>query len=130
MINLKHYKDLSEVKCLLAECMWANKERVYNELEIYLEVESRELFGSFYNDELVGLIGVIHGSAEVELKHIAIKSNYRGKGIGRKMIHEYIKARKIVRMKAETDKDAVGFYKKLWFFDNELGGKVSRSRTL
>jgi ribosomal protein S18 acetylase RimI-like enzyme len=57
----------------------------------------------------VGLIGIIYESIdEVELKHIAIKSNYRGKGIGSKMIYEYITAKKIVRMKAETDKNAVG----------------------
>jgi ribosomal protein S18 acetylase RimI-like enzyme len=127
LINLKHYNDLSEVKRLISECMWADEERVNNEFKKYLEVESRELLGSFYKDELVGLIGVIHESiGVVELKHIAIKSNYRGKGIGRKMIHEYVKAKNIVTMKAETDKDAVGFYKKLGFSITSLGEKYPR----
>ena len=60
---------------------------------------------------------------EVELKHIAIKPNYRGKGIGKKMINEFIKTKKIVKIKAETDKNAVDFYKKIGFSITSLGEK-------
>ncbi|NHN35448.1 GNAT family N-acetyltransferase [Paenibacillus sp. S3N08] len=123
MINLKDYKDFSEVKHLMAD-MWADDERINNEFKKYLENDSRVLLGSFNNDELVGLIGVIYESIdELELKHIAIKSNYRGKGICSEMINEYIKTKKIIRMKAETDKDAVGFYKKLGFSIMSFGEK-------
>jgi ribosomal protein S18 acetylase RimI-like enzyme len=124
LINLKDFNDFSVVKNLLSECMWSDGERVNAEVTKYLEDESRELFGWFSNDELVGLIGVIHGSfGEVELKHIAIKQDYRGKGFGRKLVHEYIQTNNIVKMKAETDKDAVGFYTKLGFTILSLGEK-------
>lgn len=124
MINLKDFNDLSVVNKLLSECMWSDEERVNAEITKYLEDDSRGLYGRFLNDELVGLIGVIHGSiGEVELKHIAIKPDYRGKGIGRRMIHEYVQAKNIVKMKAETDKDAVGFYNKLGFTVMSLGEK-------
>lgn len=43
MINLTNYKDLNEVKRLMAECMWADDERIQNEFNKYLEVDSREL---------------------------------------------------------------------------------------
>jgi ribosomal protein S18 acetylase RimI-like enzyme len=96
LINLKDYKDLSEVKCLLAECMWPDDERIANELNKYLESRnSRELLGILFNEELVGLIGIVYESKEeVELKHIAIKPDYRGKGIGKNMINEFIKTKK------------------------------------
>lgn len=124
MINLKNYKDLSEVKGLMAECMWADDEKIQNELNQYLEFDSRELLGKLNNDELVGLIGVIYESDEtVELKHIAINPNYRGKGIGSEMISKFIKNKKIVKIKAETDKDAIGFYKKFGFSITSLGEK-------
>lgn len=104
MINLKDYKDLNEVKRLMAECMWVDDERIHNEFNKYLEMDSRELIGSFENNELVGLIGVIYESNnEVVLKHIAIKPAYRGKGIGSVMINEFIKTKRIIRIKAETD---------------------------
>lgn len=124
MINLKDFNDLSVVNKLLSECMCSDEERVNAEITTYLEDNSRGLYGRFLNDELVGLIGVIHGSiGEVELKHISIKQDYRGKGIGRRMIHEYVQAKNIVKMKAETDKDAVGFYNKLGFTIMSLGEK-------
>nr|WP_301169622.1 GNAT family N-acetyltransferase [Brevibacillus nitrificans] len=126
MINLRDSSDLSEVKNLLSECMWSDEERVNTEVTKYLEDETRELYGRFFNDELVGLIGVICRSiGEVELKHIAIKPDYRGQGLGRKLVYEYVKAKNIVRMKAETDKDAVGFYNKLGFTITSLGERYS-----
>ena len=124
MISLKDYEDLGELKLLMAECMWANDERIDNELKTYIDNDSRELVGSLNNDELVGLIGVIYESTnEIELKHIAIKPNYRGKGIGSEMVNEFIKTKKIVRIKAETDKDTVGFYEKNGFSITSLGEK-------
>ncbi len=124
MINLKDFYDLSVVNKLLSECMCSDEERVKAEITKYLEDDSRRLYGRFLNDELVGLIGVKHGlKGEVELKHISIKQDYRGKGIGRRMIHEYVQAKNVVKMTAETDKDAVGFYNKLGFTIISLGEK-------
>ncbi|WP_238327444.1 GNAT family N-acetyltransferase [Paenibacillus gorillae] len=112
------------MKSLLSECMWTDEERVHAELIKYLEDDTRELYGRFLNDQLVGLIGIVYDSiGEVELKHIAIKSDYRGKGLGRQFIHDYMKVKEIVKMKAETDKDAVGFYTKLGFSIMSLGEK-------
>ncbi|MFF2089429.1 GNAT family N-acetyltransferase [Paenibacillus sp. NPDC058174] len=124
LINLKVLSDFSDVKYLLSECMWSDEERIHAELIKYLEDDTRELFGRFFGDELVGLIGTICGSiGESELKHMAIKPNYRGKGLGRQLIYEYMKTKDLVKMKAETDKDAVGFYTKLGFSIISLGEK-------
>ncbi|QYR19324.1 GNAT family N-acetyltransferase [Paenibacillus sp. sptzw28] len=124
MINLKEFKDRSEVKRLIAQCMWPDDERIEKELNKYMESDSRELLGYINNNELVGLIGVVYESIEkVELKHIAVKAGYRGNGIGSYMLNEFIQTRKTVRIKAETDKDAVGFYRKFGFAIMSLGEK-------
>jgi ribosomal protein S18 acetylase RimI-like enzyme len=124
LINLKEFKDRSEVKRLIAQCMWPDDERIEKELNKYMESDSRELLGSTNNNELVGLIGIICESMEeVELKHIAVKAEYRGKGIGSYMLNEFINKKKTVRIKAETDKEAVGFYRNFGFSITSLGEK-------
>lgn len=125
MINLKEYNDINAVKSLLAECMWPDENRITNELNKYLvNGNSRELLGFCMNKKLVGLIGFEYESKDkVELKHIAIKPEYRGRGIGKDMIQEFIKSQKALTIKAETDKDAVGFYSKIGFSITSLGEK-------
>lgn len=73
---------------------------------------------------MVGLIGFEYETKDiVELKHIALKPEYRGRGIGKNMIQEFIRSKKIVSIKVETDKDAVGFYSKIGFSIMSLGEK-------
>ncbi|MFC5471597.1 GNAT family N-acetyltransferase, partial [Cohnella suwonensis] len=124
MINLKGHHDLSEVSLLLAECMWSDSERILQEIDKYKADDSRELYGKVINNELVGLIGLIHISLrEVELKHIAIRSDNRRQGIGKQMINEIINKNGIDKIIAETDKDAVNFYRNIGFEIMSLGEK-------
>jgi len=136
MINLKDYSDFdfSEVRLLLSECMWPDEDRISEEINLYISDDSRELYGRFINDELIGLIGIIRKSIiEVELKHIAIRSDYRKQGIGRDMIFKYIADNGILIIKAETDLEAVDFYKNIGFHILNLGEKypgVNRYRCI
>ena len=124
MILLKDYPDFTEVRSLLAECMWPDHERISLELQKYMRDDSRILCGKTINNELVGLVGFIRLSAkEVELKHIAVRSDFRRQGIGKAMIYEYVMANGIRKMIAETDKDAVNFYRKIGFETMSLGEK-------
>jgi len=124
MINLEGHSDFSEVQLLLSECMWPDEDRISKEINLYRSDDSRELFGRFIDEELVGLIGIIHNSIEeVELKHIAVRSDYRKQGIGRYMIYECLKDDRIRKMTAETDKEAVDFYMNIGFQIRNLGEK-------
>ncbi|WP_188831418.1 GNAT family N-acetyltransferase [Paenibacillus aceti] len=124
MIDLKTYNNLGEVKLLLAECMWPDDERIARELDQYLTNDSRGLFGIMIDNELAGLIGIIPYSEDaVELKHIAMKAPYRGRGIGKKLIAEYMRDYQPSTIIAETDQDAVGFYRKVGFEIHSLGEK-------
>jgi ribosomal protein S18 acetylase RimI-like enzyme len=124
MINLKEYADSKAIAALLAECMYPDEQRVIAEYEKYRNDPSRRLLGKVLKQQLVGLIGVIHfAQDEVELKHIAIHPDYRGQGLGRELIMDYMEQHHIKTMVAETDKDAVYFYKRLGFNITSLGEK-------
>lgn len=124
MINLKEYKDQKEIFNLLAECMYTDERRVIQEYEQYINDGTRILLGRIENHELVGLIGILNTSnEEIEIKHIAIKSGNRKRGLGKKLIQEYIRENQIRRVEAETDKDAVDFYRRLGFNITSLGQK-------
>ncbi|MEK4978628.1 GNAT family N-acetyltransferase [Bacillus sp. FSL K6-6540] len=90
--------------------MYPDNKRVIQEYERYKNDKSRILLGRMENHELVGLIGIIYQTDyEIELKHIAIKSNNRRKGLGKKLIMEFMEENLTRRMEAETDKNAVNF---------------------
>ncbi len=104
--------------------MWPDDERIENEYLKYCEDNDRDLFGMLINDNLVGLMGILHLSEEVkEIKHIAIKGNFRRQGIGRAMIMEYIRLNTSSELTAETDREAVGFYEQMGFEITSLGEK-------
>ena len=124
MINLKEYENRDEVLQLLTECMYPDEIRIIQEYEQYLSNQSRVLLGIQADTGLIGLIGFIFLSKNsVELKHIAIKPKYRGQGQGKKLINECINQYNVISIEAETDKDAVNFYRKIGFEITTLGEK-------
>jgi ribosomal protein S18 acetylase RimI-like enzyme len=123
MINLNNYKNQQEVFDLMAECMWPDEERIKKQLNAYKTEDDRSLLGEISNNELIGLIGIKQAGDEFELLHIAVKKAYRGKGIAKKMIDECIRNNNIKILEAETDKDAVEFYKRTGFTVTSIGEK-------
>lgn len=124
LINLKTYYNLTELKSLLAECMWPDDERISLELDCYLTDDSRGLYGEVIHHRLAGLIGIVPYSEEaVELKHIAVNPQYRRLGLGTKLIYEYMHSYHPAKIIAETDQDAIGFYSKIGFEIHSLGEK-------
>ncbi|MCR2823625.1 GNAT family N-acetyltransferase [Lederbergia panacisoli] len=69
-----------------------------------------------------GCIGIeIINSKECVIRHIAVSSEQRGKGFGSKMIN--FLSEQYPFISAETDKDAVDFYRKYGFIITNLGEK-------
>lgn len=99
-----------------------SKEKVEIEYENYLKFPNRTLFAFELEGETVGCIGVeISRLHHNEIKHIAVSSEHRGKGIGSKMISLILEMYPSVS--AETDSDAVEFYRKYGFKITSLGEK-------
>lgn len=96
--------------------------RIDQEYEKYLQLLNRKLFGFELEGEFVGCIGVeIISLNECVIKHIAVSSEQRGKGIGTKMINCLSEQYRFIT--AETDNDAVDFYLKYGFEITSLGEK-------
>ncbi|MFD6511145.1 GNAT family N-acetyltransferase [Bacillus sp. NPDC060175] len=80
----------------------------------YLKLLNRKLYSFELEGEIVGCMGIeINSVKECEIKHIAVSSFQRGKGIGSTMIN-YV-SNKYSLIYAETDNDAVDFYRKYGF---------------
>lgn len=107
----------------LSYCMSPFPERIEEECSNYKTKTNRELYGVYLSKRLRGIIGLIRGELETELKHIAIHPEFRMQGLGSKLIEYAIKSTKINRIIAETDKDAVNFYIKMGFEITSLGEK-------
>ncbi|MGG5785441.1 GNAT family N-acetyltransferase [Bacillus albus] len=80
--------------------------------------------GTFYKFEEKACIGIeIIGTNKARICHIAVVPQYRHKGIALKMIKEVVRMHQLTYVEAETDKEAVEFYKKSGFQVQSLGEK-------
>ena len=76
--------------------------------------ENWHLYGWIENDEILGTCGVVVDTNRVEIRNIAVDLNIRKNGIGSAMITALQQKYKMT-IQAETDDDAVGFYRKCGF---------------
>jgi len=101
-----------------------SEKNVEKEYDLYMQSPVRELYGFDLKSEVAGCIGIEFLSQKhCEIKHIAVSPNNRGKGIGSKMISFILEKYSLSIMFAETDKDAVNFYKNYGFKITSLGEK-------
>jgi len=91
--------------------------------ENYIRSSNQQLFGFMKEDNIIGCIGVEINLSLCEIKHIAVSPKERGNGIGSKMINFLIEKYSFTSIVAETDTDAVEFYRKFGFKITSLGEK-------
>ena len=70
----------------------------------------------------IGCIGIAIGShGEAIIEHIAVVADRRRQGIGSSLIRDAVKTLRISSLTAETDADAVLFYRRCGFETQSLG---------
>lgn len=107
-----------QLKELMAFAM--AKEQVEVEYAQYVKNSNRHL----YLMEEAALIGIdLKDASRCEIRHIAVGVDCRSSGIGSRMIEEVTKRHEVQEIFAETDVDAVGFYRKIGFNIKSLGEK-------
>ncbi|NRR16109.1 MULTISPECIES: GNAT family N-acetyltransferase [Bacillus] len=80
--------------------------------------------GTLHRYEEKACIGMeIIGANKARICHIAVVPQYRHKGIAVQMIKEIVKMHQLTYIEAETDAEAVKFYKKIGFQIKSLGEK-------
>lgn len=120
---LQHDRDDGISRTLLAMSIGdATAERVARAQRRYEQEPSWQLLGYAPAGALLGSIGfAITAPDEATVRHIAVLPPYRGQGIGRMLVAHLIATRRLERLLAETDRDAVGFYRRCDFVITSLG---------
>lgn len=120
--NLKPRLQESEVQELLSYSIFPDPDQVNQTVQEYLT--HHHLFITGYEDEgqLVGLIGYEHtGASEITIRHIAVLPENRFKNYGRGMISQLLAEYNPDTLIAETDQEAVEFYRNTGFIVYSLG---------
>ncbi len=88
----------------------------------YLERGPRCLWAFDVDGRAVAVVGVRLDGAGGEITHLAVAARHRGEGLGRAALEALRLAAPAVRVwRAETDDEAVGFYRRLGFAVEDLG---------
>ncbi len=99
-------------------------EKINSWYQDYLRDDNRMLFGLRHKGSMVGAIGLeIFADEKGEILHIGILPKYRNSGLGRLMLFECVERCGLIVIEAETDKDAVDFYRRCGFKIESLGEK-------
>jgi ribosomal protein S18 acetylase RimI-like enzyme len=124
LIPIKPRIDEYEIQELLAYSVLPDPVRFEQAIQDYLTNEKLELYGYESDDVMVGILGFQRDERDqLTIKHIAVRPDSRGAGFGRGLILEAIAMFKPVRVLAETDEEAVNFYRSIGFEINSLGEK-------
>ncbi|MFD2700037.1 GNAT family N-acetyltransferase [Paenibacillus shunpengii] len=92
-------------------------------LAMYKDNDSAQLLGLEDEGQLVALIGLEQDGSKVMIKHLAVLPENREKGYGRGIISEMISSLQPETVMAETDEEAVDFYRNVGFVVYSLGEK-------
>jgi ribosomal protein S18 acetylase RimI-like enzyme len=125
IIDVKNYFDSTELLEILAESVFEpTMERLKSKADNYMSNPLVSIYALNQNGKNIGIIVLkTINSRQIEILNFAVKSDMQKSGVGRKLINYCSRAFKADSIIAETDDDAVGFYKKVGFIVHPLGDK-------
>lgn len=115
---------IEQVKKLLSHALFQpNGNQLNRIISAYQTEKDRILYLCEKENRVLGILGLVFHKDRGEILHIAVEPTNRGQGIGRQMIDEMERKHALLRISAETDKEAVHFYEKCGFQIVSLGEK-------
>jgi ribosomal protein S18 acetylase RimI-like enzyme len=125
LIDIKHRLNEKAIAAILSECLYEPTEARLNKIAgEYLAGGNRFMLGYEWKGEIIGCAGIeLREPGSAALLHIAVDPACRGQGVGRAMIDGIMQRFGLRRLEAETDDDAVGFYRNCGFEIVHLGEK-------
>ena len=111
--ELKHKNDILQIYQIYKHCMFMpTEEKFNNKVDLFLNDNSVKIFACFEQEKILGVITVSFiEKKKIEVIGIAVDTSARGKGIGYYMINQVVNNNDLLSVYAETDNDAVGFYR-------------------
>ena len=136
--NVKERLREPECLALLAPSMFHPTEaRVAQRAEMFMRDSAIEAWACRAEGALAGLIVLAVNGHEGVIRAIATAETMRGRGVGRFLVERGMERFGLSLLTAETDDDAVGFYRRCGFVvsrGHEIGGRARyvcrRTRTL
>ena len=122
LIELTRKDEILQIYELYKHCMFMpTKEKFNNKVDIFFNDNSVKIFACFEQDKILGIITISFiEKKKIEIIGIAVDASARGKGIGSYMINQVVNNYDLLSVYAETDKDAVGFYRNNGFRIGEI----------
>lgn len=113
--DIKNHLNNHNVLTLISYSQYEySMERAAQKAISYYNDSNRQVYGWVENGVLLGICGFVLYSDKVVISNIAVEKDSRNKGIGRCMISA-VKSMFGLLIEAETDDDAVDFYRKCGF---------------
>ena len=111
-----------QVYGIYKHCMFMPTEEKFKaKAEKFLNDDSIKLLACLNEEKVEGVIAISFlEQCKIEIIGIAVDLSARGKGVGFYMIKQALNDYGVISVYAETDKDAVGFYKKNGFIVTEF----------
>lgn len=113
LIELTHKNEIFQTYEIYKHCMFMpTEEKFNNKVDIFLNDNSVKIFACFEQDKILGVMVVSFiEQKKIEIIGIAVDVSVRGKGVGSYMINQVLNGYDLISVYAETDNDAVGFYR-------------------
>jgi ribosomal protein S18 acetylase RimI-like enzyme len=113
--DIKNRLDEADILKIMALSIFGESlERASEKARICREHDAQHVYGWIENDVVLGVCGFTIHSGKVEITNISVAKDKRKRGIGKAMIIALLKKHKM-EIEAETDDDAVEFYRKCGF---------------
>lgn len=129
IIDVKKSLCDKSVYSLLAPSVFnPTPERLLSRAEKYQADDKTKAYAYADNGEYKGIIVFKIKEQTAEILDIAVKPEYQGKGIGSMLIDYIFSKFAVSKITAETDDDAIGFYKKYGFTVVDITVKFDAKR--
>lgn len=124
LIDLKPQLRQEDVRELLAFSVFPDPDKLEEAVASYKNEEANALKGLRAEEDgkLIGVIGYrLEASGELVIRHIAVAPDERDQGYGRAMVLQALAETQPDTIVAETDEEAVNFYRNIGFTAWSLG---------
>ncbi|AWB44235.1 GNAT family N-acetyltransferase [Paenibacillus sp. CAA11] len=134
LLDMKPRIAEPELQELLGYAVFPEQTALDRATHSYLAEETNKLLGLIDEeaDMPIGLIGYrVDETNQLQLLHISVHPEYRGQGYGRLLVLEVLTKENPERIIAETDEEAVDFYRNIGFVvasKGELPNGIERFR--